>query len=60
MDGYFYVNENLEKLMFEELQNACRPGGIGGFLPAMKQIANVASLPGIVWVSELEYFHGFF
>ena len=25
--------------------------GVGGFLPAVKQIANVASLPGIVGVS---------
>jgi tRNA-splicing ligase RtcB len=23
----------LEKLMFEELRNACRPGMVGGFLP---------------------------
>lgn len=44
----FYVNKVLEKLMLEELQNACRPGMIGGFLPGVKQIANVAALPGIV------------
>lgn len=44
----FYVNKFLEKLMLEELQNACRPGMIGGFLPGVKQIANVAALPGIV------------
>lgn len=37
--------------MFDELRNACRPGTIGGFLPGMKQIANVAALPGIVWRS---------
>lgn len=36
--------------MFEELRAACKPGGIGGFLPAVKQIANVAALPGIVKV----------
>ncbi len=48
MEGVFYVNERLEKLMFEELRNACRPGALGGFLPGMKQIANVAALPGIV------------
>lgn len=48
VDGIFYVNDHLEKLMFEELRNACRPGMVGGFLPAMKQIANVAALPGIV------------
>lgn len=34
--------------MLDELQNACRPGMIGGFLPGVKQIANVAALPGIV------------
>uniref|UniRef100_A0A8C6LYA0 RNA-splicing ligase RtcB homolog n=1 Tax=Nothobranchius furzeri TaxID=105023 RepID=A0A8C6LYA0_NOTFU len=48
VEGVFYVNESLEKLMFEELRNACRGGGVGGFLPAMKQIGNVAALPGIV------------
>ena len=26
--------------------------GVGGFLPGMKQIGNVASLPGIVKVSK--------
>lgn len=79
------MNDPLEKLMFEELRNACRGGGecvgepcgasrplteclllvfylyfyalffffigAGGFLPAMKQIGNVAALPGIVHVS---------
>lgn len=48
VEGVFYVNDTLEKLMFEELRNACRPGMVGGFLPGMKQIANVAALPGIV------------
>ena len=28
------------------------PTGVGGFLPAVKQIANVAALPGIVGVSK--------
>lgn len=37
--------------MFDELKNSCRPGAVGGFLPGMKQIANVAALPGIVWRS---------
>lgn len=57
--GTFYVNDKLKDLIFEELQAACqccRPSSnagdtcvfSGGFLPAMKQIANVASLPGIV------------
>ena len=52
MDGVFYVNDVLERLMFDELKNACRSGGYGGFLPGMKQIANVAALPGIVGVSQ--------
>lgn len=28
--------------------------GVGGFLPAMKQIGNVAALPGIVHVSHCQ------
>lgn len=36
--------------MLEELRTASK-GAIGGFLPAVKQIANVAALPGIVHVS---------
>lgn len=47
-EGYFYVNKPLEDLMFEELQSHCQAGGYGGFLPAVKQIANVAALPGII------------
>lgn len=34
--------------MLEELESFCAAGGVGGFLPAVKQIANVAALPGIV------------
>ncbi|KAH6922783.1 hypothetical protein HPB50_019074 [Hyalomma asiaticum] len=48
VEGIFYVNNLLEKLMFEELRNSCRPGNVGGFLPGVKQIGNVAALPGIV------------
>ncbi|GFR31489.1 hypothetical protein TNCT_698971, partial [Trichonephila clavata] len=48
VEGIFYVNAHLEKLMFDELRNFCRPGTVGGFLPGMKQIGNVAALPGIV------------
>ena len=33
VEGIFYVNDKLEKLMFDELRNACRPGMVGGFLP---------------------------
>lgn len=45
------MNPTLEKLMFEELQQHSGSRGVGGFLPAIKQIANVAALPGIVGVS---------
>ena len=34
--------------MYDELKNSCQPGMMGGFLPGVKQIANVAALPGIV------------
>ena len=53
VDGYFYVNERLEKLMFDELKQSCNSKGFGGFLPGMKQIANVAALPGIVSVGAM-------
>ena len=29
--------------MFEELRNSINSGGVGGFLPGMKQIANVTA-----------------
>lgn len=45
----FYVNDTLERMMFEELRHSSG-GDTGGFLPAVKQIANVAALPGIVKV----------
>ena len=28
VEGIFYVNDKLEKLMFDELKNACRPGKV--------------------------------
>ena len=46
--GVFYVNKHLETLMFDELQQHVGRGDVGGFLPAVKQLANVACLPGIV------------
>lgn len=46
--GMVYVNDRLQGLLFEELAASCQRGGHGGFLPAVKQIANVAALPGIV------------
>lgn len=36
--------------MFDELRQFTQSGDFGGFLPGMKQIANVAALPGIVHV----------
>jgi len=49
--GSFYVNDKLESLMFEELKHHSASRDEGGFLPAVTQIANVASLPGIVGAS---------
>jgi len=49
VEGRFYVNDKLESLMFDELRHSDVKGG--GFLPAVKQIANVACLPGIVGYS---------
>merc|ERR1719486_1384098 len=47
--GRFYVNSQLERLMFDELRSFSRQSSnVGGFLPAVKQIGNVAALPGIV------------
>ena len=47
-NGAFYVNSALEELIIDELRCSCASGSYGGFLPAVKQIANVAALPGIV------------
>jgi tRNA-splicing ligase RtcB (3'-phosphate/5'-hydroxy nucleic acid ligase) len=46
--GVVYVNDALQELVFDELAQHCKSGGYGGFLPAVKQIGNVAALPGIV------------
>jgi tRNA-splicing ligase RtcB (3'-phosphate/5'-hydroxy nucleic acid ligase) len=53
--GIFYVNDKLKDLVFEELKHHSESGGYGGFLPAVKQIANVAALPGIVKASVGKY-----
>lgn len=53
--GKFYVNDRLKSLIFDELHAATQRGGQGGFLPAIKQIANVAALPGIVRVSGCDH-----
>ncbi|EKX53228.1 3'-phosphate RNA ligase RtcB [Guillardia theta CCMP2712] len=50
--GVFYVNQQIKELLFDELKQFSKTSGaaagMGGFLPAMKQLANVAALPGIV------------
>lgn len=48
VEGMFYVNEALRDLVFDELDKSGAMGAHGGFLPAVQQIANVATLPGIV------------
>ena len=45
------MNGVLQELVFDELKQHCNSRGFGGFLPAVKQIANVAALPGIVKAS---------
>uniref|UniRef100_A0A1I8B9C8 3'-phosphate/5'-hydroxy nucleic acid ligase n=1 Tax=Meloidogyne hapla TaxID=6305 RepID=A0A1I8B9C8_MELHA len=47
VEGRFFVNSALEKLMFEELELSSKTSS-AGFLPAVKQIGNVASLTAIV------------
>jgi len=49
------VNKDLDDILVQELESHCidvgatsSGGGGGGFLPALKQVANVAALPGIV------------
>jgi len=46
--GTFYVNAALQELVFSELAQYCKANDRQGFLPALKQIGNVAGLPGIV------------
>ncbi len=48
VNGVVYANASLEELLFGELRDSCDAGSRGGFLPAVKQVANVAALPGIV------------
>lgn len=48
VDGLVYVNDSLRQLLMQELERSCQPHTGGGFLPGVKQIANVAALPGIV------------
>jgi tRNA-splicing ligase RtcB len=46
--GIFYANHVLSPLVFDEMEVFASRKGVGGFLPAVKQIANVSALPGIV------------
>jgi tRNA-splicing ligase RtcB len=46
--GVIYANDSLQQLLFDELRHHTEAAGVGGFLPAVKQLANVAALPGIV------------
>lgn len=46
VEGYVFANENLAQLLFQELKQYSADSGT--FLPALKQLANVAALPGIV------------
>jgi len=49
VDGIFYANEILAKELLEEVVAAEQGSSRGGgFLPALRQVANVAGLPGIV------------
>ncbi|KAL8275920.1 hypothetical protein Esti_000182 [Eimeria stiedai] len=50
-EGEAYVNDALEGLLFDELQSYSGARGFSGFIPALKQVANVATLPGIAVVS---------
>lgn len=54
MPGYVYVNDNLKELLFDELKRyADNKERTGGFIPAVKQLANVGALPGVVDVETL-------
>ena len=48
------VNDDLENLLVQELRDTCcgcEHGGDSSFIPALRQAANVAALPGIVKAS---------
>lgn len=46
VEGMVYANHELTQLLIEELQGS--KSGSGGFLSSITQVANVASIPGIV------------
>lgn len=46
------VNDDLQALLVQELEDSCcGPKSAGAFVPALRQAANVAALPGIVRAS---------
>ena len=61
VDAEVIVNDDLEQLLLDELKTSVGEvggccgdgdgGGGGGFTPALRQVANVAALPGIVKAS---------
>lgn len=46
--GHIYASRALQALVLDELRNHYDSSSGAGFLPALKQVANVAALPGIV------------
>jgi hypothetical protein len=52
VDARFFANPDLLPLVLSELRDSGGGGGGGGggFLPAVRQLANVATLPGVVQV----------
>lgn len=46
-----YVDSHIDEMLLNELEICCSDCSGGGFLPALKQVANVAALPGIVKAS---------
>eukprot|EP00993_Chasmostoma_nieuportense_P000106 NODE_1097_length_1658_cov_36.589157_g1030_i0.p1 GENE.NODE_1097_length_1658_cov_36.589157_g1030_i0~~NODE_1097_length_1658_cov_36.589157_g1030_i0.p1 ORF type:complete len:517 (-),score=132.01 NODE_1097_length_1658_cov_36.589157_g1030_i0:63-1613(-) len=55
----YYMSDEMDQLMREELDQYCRRSDrSAGFLPCVKQLSNVASLPGIVkWSIGLPDMH---
>lgn len=41
MPGYFYVNDEIKSLLFDEVQQSVRSSGTGGFLPAVSFYLNL-------------------
>lgn len=54
--AHVFVNANLQSLLLSEFDHEASSSG-GGFLPALVQLANVATLPGIVKCFALPDIH---